>query len=69
MENYTHEMSIIIPASLTKEHILTFQTLYFEQYQEKINFQEAKEKGLQVAQFIAAVLQLEIEVDNQDCNN
>jgi hypothetical protein len=55
-------MSITIPISLTKDQVLSFQKLYFEAYNEKINFQEAEEKGLQLTQFIATVLQVETEI-------
>lgn len=49
-------MSIVIPTCLTKEQVLTFQELYFERYQEKINFEQASQKGLQLVQFMATIL-------------
>ena len=55
---HTHQMSLIIPTTLSKEQVHAFQKLYFERFKEKINFQEATEKGLSVIRFFVFLLEL-----------
>ena len=55
-------MSITIPHTITDDQATAFQRLYLETYKEDISLEEAKKKGLHLAQFMATIITLRADM-------